>query len=392
MSITLDRLTKTSPNAFYVFDIPKLRARIGFLKSRLPSDVSLCYAVKANTFVIREIADVVDRFEICSPGEEHICEKLGVPAGQMVISGVYKTPEFIEKLISSHDPDRVYTVESLNQFDLIRNLSEKAGCSVPVLLRLTNDSQFGINREDIENIVKNREEYKSLELRGIQFFSGTQKTSVKKLAREIRHLDEFLCSLRDNFGYSAPELEYGTGFPVSYFSESEDNENELLDGFAEFISSMSFKTKIVIELGRSIAASCGRYFTRVVDLKCNKGQNYAIVDGGMHHIVYFGQHMAMWHPLMSLWGNDGEPEAEYNICGSLCSMNDVIVKSAPLPELSVGDMLCFENVGAYSMTEGISLFLSRDIPAIYFSDGDDELRLVRSAVQTAPLNTPNYEI
>ena len=73
-------------------------------------------------------------------------------------------------------------------------------------------------------------------------------------------------------------------------------------------------------------------------------------------------------------------------------MNDVIVKSAPLPELSVGDMLCFENVGAYSMTEGISLFLSRDIPAIYFSDGDDELRLVRSAVQTAPLNTPNYEI
>ena len=36
----------------YVFDMKNLKERIGFLRSRLPEDVSLCYAVKANPFIL----------------------------------------------------------------------------------------------------------------------------------------------------------------------------------------------------------------------------------------------------------------------------------------------------------------------------------------------------
>lgn len=46
-------------------------------------------------------------------------------------------------------------------------------------------------------------------------------------------------------------------------------------------------------------------------------------------------------------------------------MNDILVKAAPLPEMEIGDALVFENAGAYCMTEGMSLFLSRDLPQIY---------------------------
>ena len=38
--------------------------------------------------------------------------------------------------------------------------------------------------------------------------------------------------------------------------------------------------QVVLELGRSVVASCGTYLTSVVDTKTNVGSNYAIVDGG----------------------------------------------------------------------------------------------------------------
>ena len=43
-------------------------------------------------------------------------------------------------------------------------------------------------------------------------------------------------------------------------------------------------------------ASCGSYITGVVDAKTNKGENYAIVDGGKHQMVYYGGGLVMRQP------------------------------------------------------------------------------------------------
>ena len=91
----INKLLENYDGAFYVYDIGKLKQRISFLRSSMPNKVSLCYAVKANTFVVKEIEKDLDRFEICSPGEANICRKLGVDTEKMVISGVYKTPSVI---------------------------------------------------------------------------------------------------------------------------------------------------------------------------------------------------------------------------------------------------------------------------------------------------------
>ena len=60
---------------------------------------------------------------------------------------------------------------------------------------------------------------------------------------------------------------------------------------------MRYRKKITLELGRSVAASCGKYYTHIVDIKKNKETDYVLVDGGMHHLVYFGQAMAMKRPV-----------------------------------------------------------------------------------------------
>ena len=377
--------------AYYVFDCRALQQRVEYLKKLLGENIALAYAIKANPFVVKALTPLVERLEICSPGESRICDRVGVAPEKTVISGVYKTPAFIEELVATTD-GRIYTVESLTQFRLLRQLSETYGKRLPVLLRLTNDSQFGINAEDIEAIVRDRADCPGLDILGIQYFSGTQKTSLKKLKREIDRLDALLVKLQQDYGFTARELEYGPGFPVAYYKEETLDEEALLDGFAQLLTQMRFSGHVTLELGRSIAACCGKYFTRVVDLKHNRGQNYLLVDGGMHQIVYFGQYMGMKHPILTVPGKESEAARDtWNICGSLCSMNDILAKAVPLPEMAIGDTLCFHNTGAYCMTEGISLFLSRDIPEVYLIRENGARVRVRRRFETDPLNTPAPE-
>ena len=109
----------------------------------------------------------------------------------------------------------------------------------------------------------------------------------------------------------------------------------------------------------------------------------------MNHIVYYGQSMAMKHPVLrKLFSAADDNKEKWNICGSLCTANDILVKQFPLSDLQIGDILVFENTGAYCMTEGISLFLSRDLPEVILLKHDGTYRVVRSNVPTDSLNTP----
>ncbi|HPZ00036.1 MAG TPA: diaminopimelate decarboxylase, partial [Clostridiales bacterium] len=103
-------------------------------------------------------------------------------------------------------------------------LAEQHHRPLSLLLRLTNDSQFGLRADEIEAIVRNRKEYPFLTIRGLQFFSGTQKASYKKIDRELRKIDQLLFSLQDQYGFEAEELEYGPGFPVAYFTDDKIEE------------------------------------------------------------------------------------------------------------------------------------------------------------------------
>lgn len=384
-----------SGGAFYLYDLGELRRRTAYLRSRLPEGVSLCYAVKACPFLVHALASQVERVELCSPGEAEICDRLGVPKEKTVISGVYKTPDVIERMVANDAeeadkrPPRIYTVESLSQYKWLRTLAEKypGARPLPLLLRLTGGSQFGIGGEEIEAIL--RENDPGVRVQGIQYFTGTQKTSLKKLGRELRLLDGFFLRLRETFGHAPEELEYGPGFPVSYFSDGEFDEETYLAEFSALLQGMESKPKLTLELGRSLAASCGYYATHIVDKKTNAGQNYLITDGGMHQLVYYGGQMAMRTPPVSVVGKEDLPvTASWNVCGALCSMNDILAKDLPLPPVEIGDLLCFRLAGAYAVTEGIALFLTRDLPAVYLLTEDGRLVLARKTTETVELNLP----
>ena len=171
---------------------------------------------------------------------------------------------------------------------------------------------------------------------------------------------------------------------------------------ANVLNKFASKHPLGIEMGRFLAAPCGTFYTRVVDSKSSLDTNYILVDGGIHHINYYGQKMAMEIPAISVISNGykygieeliekkgniraDSPDKSYCICGSLCTVADVLVREVTLPELSVGDVLCFMRCGAYSVTETPVLFLSRELPCIYTKCGSD-ISKVRGIIKASQIN------
>lgn len=375
---------------FYVFDINVLRDRIDYLNSMMPENVHLCYAMKANPFVVKEIDEIIEKYEICSYGEWNIAKKMGVSDSKMVISGVYKDEISMEDILNNYKNGEVFTIESLNQIELLNKLTKEKKKVINIILRLTSGNQFGMCEEEIIEILENRAKYEYLNIMGIQYFSGTQKKLSKRIIKELEYVDEFVLNLKNNLGFVVEELEFGPGFPVVYFETEQDfDEQTYLMEIADKIKNMKYQGHITMELGRSIVASCGSYYTKVVDKKTNKEGNFAVLDGGMNHLVYYGQMMAMKKPMLDILPKrEDKILGNWNLVGSLCTINDLIVKQLPVSNLEIGDIFVFKNTGAYSMTEGISLFLSRDLPKVVFVQGG-EMKIVRENINTYKFNMPN---
>lgn len=392
--MNIDALTQAleqAPTPFYLFDEAELDAQVGRLRALFAPQVQLCYAMKANSFVLSEMARRVERIEVCSPGEARSCFALGVPEEKMVISGVYKDPEFIDELVAGHPHIGWYTAESCAQFELLAACADRHAQPIRLLVRLTSGNQFGVTAAEAKELARRCAELPLVEFCGIQYFSGTQKTSLKRLKRELASVDKLAGALAEE-GIAVHEVEFGPGLPVSYYEPEEDaraQQEELARGLQGLIDEMAFDGLVTLELGRALAASCGTYATRVVDTKRNKTGNYAIVDGGKHQFVYYGNALSLQlPPCVVLPTRESDETEPWNICGALCTVTDIMAKQLQIAELKVGDVLAFDRAGAYCMTEGISLFLTRDLPRVLMRTEKGELRELRGRIETDQLNTP----
>lgn len=394
-------LIESYKTPFYFFDMNILKERIKFLKSKLPQKVKLCYAIKANSFILKDIEDLVERFEVCSFGEYHICDSSNIAKSKIVLSGVSKEENEIESLFENNIPIGIYTIESFAQYKLLKKLCLKYHQNIKVLLRLTSGNQFGMDKSVIHDILTEikSENFSNFTILGLQYFSTTQKRSLKRLAKELSEITTFFNELNETYNANLTEIEFGPGLSAAYFKDEEYNEEEYLDEFANLLDSIPSNINITLELGRSITYNCGSFFTKVVDIKNNKKENYAIVDGGIHHLVYYGQSLAMRIPEIIIYQNnhilssnkEKNKEENWNICGSLCTINDILIKQLPINDLQIGDYLIFKRVGAYSVTEGISLFLSRNLPSIIKKDRQENYQQIRKNLPIYSLNTPNLE-
>lgn len=323
----------------------------------------------------------------------------------IVLSGVNKEKADILHVMKDCGGVGVYTIESRTQLELLQTCAKETNLTIRALIRVTSGNQFGVDESELEDIIANRTQYPNIDFYGIQCYTGTQKKKMKQIEEELTHLDGLCDSLKEKYDWTAKEFEYGPGLLVSYFGEEALNDGfDELKEFAALLAPIRGKYEITLEMGRFIAASCGVFVSSVADLKTNKEQNYCIIDGGINHINYYGQTMAMKIPAYTYVKADGSTTAgfdmaarrklaetgateKWTICGSLCTVGDVIVKNLPVVKPEIGDLILFYNIGAYSVTEGIYLFLSRRMPKIVAYSKKEKAVVYRDVLASDTINS-----
>ena len=376
----------------YLFDLDAFEQRAALVRRVFGDGIGLCFSIKANPFLLMALPDVFDRIEVCSPGELTICERLGADMSKVIFSGVNKTAADVER--AADDRVGTFTAESRLHLKLINTAALKRGEVFELLLRVTDSkggSQFGMDEADVLDIIRCRADYPGVRIVGLHYFTGTGKKKPVLIEKELDYLTGLIDRIEAELGFSVERIEYGTGLAVDYFTEDADAlEEERLAAVAPMLRALSEKCRLTVEMGRFFAAPCGYYLTRVVDVKTNAGVNYAIVDGGLHQLKYDGQLQGMQIPvILHLADHDTDAGPEpWSICGSLCTTADVLVRGCELSDLRIGDVLAFCRTGAYSCMEGMSIFLSRDLPSVALYSEAGGLELVRRPFYTDVFNTP----
>ena len=374
--------TKNISTQAYYFDTDLFEKRVNFVKQEL-SDIPLTFSIKANPFLLSHLPNNLQHVEVCSPGELKICKAYGIPGDRIIYSGVNKEFEDVTEAIE-YGVD-IATAESILHVELEQEAAEKAEVKQKVILRLTSGNQFGMSEDDILSILANQEKYTNLDFYGIHYYSGTQKKS-RQIAKDFEKLEVALIRFKKETGFEPKLVEMGPGFPVNYFNPPYDETEEAtLRENKDCILAFAEKYPLGIEMGRYLAASCGTYATKAMDIKNNSETDYIICDGGIHHLKYHGQTMAMQIPEMEVLNTSTEANL-YCICGSLCTVADVLVREVELPTVSRGDVILFHRCGAYSVTEGSALFLSRKLPEVYLYNDVTGLNKMRGFIEAADIN------
>lgn len=376
----------------YVFEESKLIERIKLIRNRIPEGTGLCFAMKANPFLTGVMDRFSDRLEVCSPGEYEICIRNRISPDKIIVSGVNKTRQSMERIFEYSKGAGIYTIESELHYEILRECAKKHNVRISVILRLSSGNQFGMDSGTLERVLERIISDNDMDAIGIHYYSGTQK-KLKKVEKDLAMLNEYADRLKKRFSISKLELEYGPGLMVTYFSNEQEADAKVqLDGLSKLLEAAGGYDGITIELGRFLVSCCGGYLTRIMDIKHTEQTNFLIVDGGIHQLGYYGQLMGMKKPYIKVIGGNGTVSGEFNICGSLCTINDVLVRDIELSNISRGDIIVFERCGAYSVTEGAALFLSRELPAIILVHEDGSTDVLRHIEETNYLNSQREDI
>ena len=371
----------------YVFDLDILEKRVRMIKDILGQEVSACFAMKANPFLIRPMDSYMDKFEVCSPGEYEICMRQGIAPEKIVVSGVNKTAASMNRIISLSGGKGIFTIESRQHYEILGQCAKQYGVKLKVYIRLSSGNQFGMDKENVEKVMELSQQNEDIQVIGIHYYSGTQK-KLKKVAKEITELSEYGAYLKQKYDINELELEYGPGLSVAYFDTDQVEEARVqLEKLREILNQNHTFSHISIEMGRFIASECGYYITEVADVKKTQDSNYCIVDGGIHQINYYGQLMGMKKPCITYLPKRSEDIGKWTICGSLCTINDVIVRDLEIGTPQIGDRMVFHTCGAYSVTEGMALFLSRELPQILFYSEHHGFQCARKPMGTDIINS-----
>jgi len=341
------------------------------LRAVLPPRVRLAYAVKANPHpkLLARFASLGASFDCASIGELERVAALGLPPGRTFFAGPGKREAELQKAL-----DLGVRVQAEGFEDLAR-LDARVDREIAVNLRVhpafdvdegnriiggSGPSAFGVDEEAVPELLRKAAGLRHVRIRGLHVFAASNQRDAAKLRAIHGAVLDLAKRLHETHGLAFEQIDLGGGLGVPYApNESPLDLAAFGRGLADLLAAHPWFTgELILEPGRFLAGPCGVYLARVVRIKESRGTRFAILEGGINHLL---RPLLTGEPFpVKAVGRGGGPTL-HTLAGPLCTSLDRL-GDVGLPELRAGDLLAFGTTGAYGLNEGMTHFLSHPVP------------------------------
>ncbi len=323
-------------------------------------DKHIAFAVKSNPnlAVLRLLAREGYGADVVSEGEMRRALAAGIPAADIVFSGVGKTKAELASALE----------EGIGQFNLE---SEEEGVELAVIaaaqdrqavaaLRVNPDvdagthskistgkadNKFGVAYDQAGAIYARLAALDGLTMRGLAVHIGSQITNLDPSRAAFIKMGALMRSIR-SAGHLVSHMDLGGGLGVPY------REGEELPGPAEYGAMVAevtadWQATIMFEPGRVITGNAGVLLTEVIRVKPGANHPFVVVDAAMNDLVRPAMYDA-WHDFAAVRPTGERITA--NIVGPICESSDTFAMARDIDAVQAGDLAIFRTAGAYGAT------------------------------------------
>ena len=367
---------------FYYYDVELLQETLRTIKSEAAKyeGFHVHYAVKANfnPRILQIIGAEGFGADCVSGGEVAAALSAGIPAEKIVFAGVGKTDK--EIALSLDAGIFCFNVESVPEIEAIEALAAQRGVVAEVAIRINPnvgahthanittglaENKFGINFEQIDEVIDSIESMPHIKLIGLHFHIGSQILVMDDFITLCGRVNELQTMLKETRGLVLPHINVGGGLGIRYDAPDKYPVPDFALYFANYAQNLQLQPgqQLHFELGRSIVAQCGSLITRATYIKRGTCKQFVIVDAGMNDLVRPALYDA-YHRIENLTSQ--APDEVYDVVGPICESSDVFCKDRKIPGTVRGDILAIRSAGAYGEAMAFG-YNCRELPKSYFS-------------------------
>ena len=231
------------------------------------------------------------------------------------------------------------------------------------------DSKFGISVHQVPHI-KRVVENTGMHINGIHMHTGSDILDIDTFLRAT----EILFDVAKKFK-TIDFIDFGSGFKVPYkegdiSTDIEQLGLQLSERFNSFCKDFGKKVTLMFEPGKFLVSKAGYFLAKVNVVKQTTSTVFAGIDSGFNHLIRPMMYDS-YHHITNISNPNGR-DRYYSVVGYICE-TDTFGSNRRISEISEGDILCFENAGAYCFSMA-SNYNSRYRPAeVMIYNNDDYL-------------------
>lgn len=370
---------------YYVINQKELDDNFGKLKKALDDHwenniIGYSYKTNALPWIVSHFDALGCYAEVVSEDEYNLAKRMGVAKDRIIYNGPIKTKGSFLEAVSN---GCIVNVDSQRELDWIGEIATDAG---KIGLRVNFDiekmcpgqSQCGDEGGRFGFCFENGEFEKALhkvQRQGCRVAGLHLHTSSKSRGLDIyRAIAEMACQITETYDLQLDYVDVGGGFFGGLPTKPQfDEYMALMAGILKRTFSPE-KTALIVEPGMAVIGAPVSYVTSVIDVKDTISNRFVMIDGSRTNIDPFMTKSNYFRHIH--YKSEKESLPKQVISGYTCMEHDRLYTAVNEPELSVGDQIVFEKVGAYTMC--LTPLFIRYFPDVYVYDGQ-QMRKVRNA-------------